>query len=32
VLAAAAEIRDQPRNLLAEITTRNARRLFARFS
>jgi TatD DNase family protein len=32
VLAAAAEIRSQPRNLLAEITTRNARRLFARFS
>jgi TatD DNase family protein len=32
VLAAAAEIRDQPRNLLAEATTRNARRLFARFS
>ncbi len=32
VLAAAAEIRDQPRELLAEITTRNARRLFARFS
>lgn len=30
VLAAAAEIRDQPRNLLDEATTANARRLFAR--
>jgi TatD DNase family protein len=31
VLAAAAEIREQPREQLAAITTRNARRLFARF-
>jgi TatD DNase family protein len=32
VLAAAAQIRDQSLNLLAETTTLNARRLFARFS
>jgi TatD DNase family protein len=32
VLRAAAEIRDQPFNLLAETTAKNARQLFARFS